>query len=55
MANIEAELNAIDHDPVGRHVKQAIHDALYKVNEDASDISYDIAPVRVTDVEPIEP
>lgn len=55
MANIESELNTIDHDPVGRRVKQAIHDALYKVNEDDSDISYDIAPVRVTDIEPIEP
>lgn len=55
MANIEAELNAIDHDPVGRHVKQAIHDALYKVNEDDSDISYDIAPEYVTEIEPIEP
>ena len=55
MANIEAELNTIDHDPVGRHVKQAIHDALYKVNEDDSDVSYDIAPVYATDIEPIEP
>lgn len=55
MANIEAELSTIDHDPVGRHVKQAIHDALYKVNEDDSDISYDIAPAYVTDIEPIEP
>lgn len=55
MANIEAELNTIDHDAIGRHVKQAIHDALYKVNEDDSDTSYDIAPVYVTDIEPIEP
>lgn len=55
MADITTELNTIDHDPVGRHVKQAIHDALQKVNEDDSDISYDIAPVRVTDIEPIEP
>lgn len=55
MANIESELNTIDHDPVGRRVKQAIHDALQKVNEDDSDISYDIAPEYVTDIEPIEP
>jgi hypothetical protein len=55
MADIATELNTIDHDHVGRHVKQAIHDALYKVNEDDSDISYDIAPECVTDIEPIEP
>lgn len=54
MADIHSELETIEHDPVGKNVKKAIHDALYKVSIDGGEIRYDIAPQFVEDFEPIE-
>lgn len=54
MADIYSELETIDHDPVGKNVKKAIHDALYKVSRDGRETRYDIAPQFVDDFEPIE-
>ena len=55
MANISGYLETIDHDPSGRNVKQAIHDALKAISEDEDAGVYDIAPECVTEFEPIEP
>lgn len=37
MADISNELNTISEDKRGRNVKQAIHDALMKINQDVEE------------------